>query len=82
MSMRTKKSFREAGSRIRRRLSTHVARSTSMPSWVSFSEMFRSMPDATMTSINLTYSRVAAAAPSSVFTPSPRWSSVMRNSWA
>ena len=34
-----------AGSRMRRRLSTQVARSTSTPSCVSFSEMFRSMPD-------------------------------------
>ena len=45
---------------MRRRLSTQVARSTSTPSWVSFSEMFRSMPDATITSMSRTYSRVAA----------------------
>ena len=50
MSMRTKNSCFAAASRIRRRLSTQVARSMVRPSWVSFSEMFRPTPAATMVS--------------------------------
>ena len=48
MSMRTKNPFASAGSRMRRMLSTAVARSTSSPSCVSLSEMLRSMPEATI----------------------------------
>ena len=44
MSMRTKKPAGSASSRIFRRLSTALARSTSSPSCVSFSEMLRSTP--------------------------------------
>jgi hypothetical protein len=47
---------------MRRRLSTHVARSMLRPSCVSFSEMLRSIPAASMTSIRRMYSRAAADA--------------------
>ena len=53
-------------------LSTAVARSTSSPSCVSFSEMLRSMPDCTMASMMRTYSCVAASASSKLATLSPR----------
>jgi hypothetical protein len=51
MSMRTKNPLASAGSKMRRMLSTAVARSTSRPSCVSFSEMFRSTPDFTIASM-------------------------------
>ena len=51
--MRTKKPAGSARSRILRRLSTALALSTSSPSCVSFSEMLRSMPDATIASMTL-----------------------------
>ena len=72
MSIRTKNPWRSAGSRIRRMLSTAVARSTSRPSCVSFNEMLRSMPERTMASMMRMYSSAAAWASSKLATLSPR----------
>jgi hypothetical protein len=72
MSMRTKKSRAAAASRMRRRLSTQVARSIVSPSCVSFSDTLRSIPDAAIASRMATQARVAASAAAIDATLSPR----------
>jgi hypothetical protein len=72
MSIRTKNSRAAPASRIRRRLSTDVARSIVSPSCVSLSETLRVIPAAAMRSITARYARVAASASAIVPTLSPR----------
>jgi hypothetical protein len=72
MSMRTKNPCAAAGRHDAPQVVVQARDPTSSPSCVSFSEMFRSMPEATMRSMMRRYSAVAASASSVVVTLSPR----------